>query len=63
MSLKLAHLINPVTVDSGSDLHLAQPITFAAMRAAQACARGQVEVDRLAASFPEDAPFGPAGVR
>lgn len=61
--MKLAHLVNPVAVGPSSDLAVAQPLTFASMRAAQVCARGQVEVDLLAAIFPEDTAMLPDGFR
>lgn len=61
--LKLAHLVNPVVVGPESDLYIAQPITFAAMRTAQACAQDRAEVELLTAQFAEDAPAVPDGFR
>lgn len=61
--MKLAHLINPVNVGPTSDLFVAQPITFAAMRSAQAFAKSSVEVQLAAACFPEDVHVAPEGFR
>lgn len=61
--VRIAHLVNPVVVSPQSDLFVAQPITFAALRAARAYAQDEVFVDLLAAHFPEDAPAAPTGFR
>jgi hypothetical protein len=52
--LKLAHIVNPVTVPSTSDLLIAQPITFETMRIAKAFARDQVDVALFSAQYFED---------
>lgn len=52
--LKIAHIINPVRVDSSSDLLTAQPITFETMRAARSFSSQWVKVTQLTAQFPED---------
>ena len=58
----IAHIINPVDVDSSSDLHVAQPVTFESMRLAQAHAEGAVSIELLSAQFPEDAGFVPSWI-
>jgi hypothetical protein len=52
--ISIAHIINPVSVGPQSDLHLAQPVTFATMKAARDRAAGKVNVKFYAACFPED---------
>lgn len=59
--LKIAHIVNPVNVKQGSELSVAQPITFATMRQAQAAAAGQVVVSLFAVGYPEDDPAMPHG--
>ena len=54
MTLKVVHIINPVTVDDSSDLFVAQPITFETMRLARDFALDIVEVNLLTAQYPED---------
>jgi hypothetical protein len=61
--MKIAHIINPVLVSPGSDLLIAQPITFASMRAARAAAAGELEVELLTAQFAEDRVLVPADFR
>lgn len=56
---KFAHVINPVRVDSSSDLFVAQPITFESIRAARARAGSDVAV--YAAYYPEDEDQVPGG--
>lgn len=58
--MKLAHLVNPVSVGPESDLFVAQPITFETMRRARAYAAGEVEVEFFSAQFPEDHRVVPA---
>ena len=56
----IVHLVNPVTVaDPASDLHAAQPVTFAAM--SEAAATGRANVHLCAATFPEDHAAVPPG--
>jgi hypothetical protein len=50
----IAHIINPFTASKGSDLEFAQPITFETMRRAQEQARGIMDIELLAAAYPED---------
>jgi hypothetical protein len=53
--MKIAHIVNPVIVLPSSDLYVAQPITFEAMRNAQEFAqRYQLDVDLYAAQYSED---------
>ena len=59
--VKIAHIINPVVVPSSSDLHKAQPVTFASMRAARAYARGKTDVLTACACYPEDKLLVPEG--
>ena len=55
MTLKLAHIINPVVVKESSDLFIAQPITFQTMKIAQEFAQKyDVEVQLYSAQYPED---------
>jgi hypothetical protein len=61
--IRLAHIVNPVLVDRSSDLFVAQPITFEAMRVARSFAAGQVAVELLSAQYPEDHPVVPADFR
>lgn len=58
---RITHIVNPVLVPESSDLHVAQPITFASMRAAQAHARGEVDVRLVTAQYPEDRVVVPEG--
>lgn len=51
---KIAHIVNPILVNQSSDLFYAQPITFETMRRAKQEAKGHVEVELLAALYPED---------
>ena len=59
--VKLAHIINPVLVNKSSDLHIAQPITFATMKTAQQQAQGKVDVTLYTAQYPEDHAIIPEG--
>ncbi|HLP21148.1 MAG TPA: hypothetical protein VK174_12640 [Chitinophagales bacterium] len=52
--MKLAHIINPVKVDTNSDLHVAQPITFETIRTASELAKGKVGVELYTVCYPED---------
>jgi len=52
--ITLAHIINPVIAKPGSDLFLAQPVTFETMRAARNFSLGSIEVRQLTAQYPED---------
>ncbi len=51
---KIAHIINPFNADSSSDLHTAQPITFASMLKAKEEAKNIVDVELWTSQFPED---------
>lgn len=61
---KFAHIINPVIVPKGSDLHRAQPITFETMKTAQEFAglKG-IEVEQYTACFKEDQPLTPNNMK
>ena len=61
MTLTLAHIINPVNLGPPSDLAVAQPVTFATMRAAREFAAGDVQVDLFSAQYPEDHCMVPDG--
>jgi len=55
--ITIAHVINPFTVGRKSDLFLAQPVTFATMKAAREkvlAAVPDIAVELFAACFPED---------
>lgn len=58
--LRIAHIINPFQAPAGSELAIAQPITFESMRAAQRFAH-KMEVQLYAACFEEDKPVVPEG--
>ena len=60
--MQIAHIVNPVAVKKTSDLHAAQPVTFASMREAQDFARGEVAVRLLSAQFPEDEKIVPSWI-
>ncbi len=60
MIRKIAHIVNPVSVGPSSDLFVAQPIVFEAMRIAREFARDQVEVELFSAQYPEDRGLVPA---
>lgn len=57
--MRIAHIINPVRVNSSSDLFVAQPVTFESMRRAATHASGSVNVDLYTAQFPEDSEIIP----
>lgn len=50
----ITHIVNPVTPREGSDLLVAQPVTFETMRAARRFAAAKTDVTLLAAQYPED---------
>jgi hypothetical protein len=58
---RIAHIINPVIVPISSDLHIAQPITFATMTAAREYARDSVNIELYTAQYLEDRPLVPEG--
>jgi len=60
ITVKIAHIINPVKVEKTSDLYVAQPITFETMRRARDFAAGRVEVTLYTAQFKEDREFIPS---
>jgi hypothetical protein len=60
---RIAHIINPVKVSEGSDLLVAQPITFETMRVAHEFAKASVQVELLTTQYPEDHPIIPAFFR
>jgi len=51
---RIAHIINPVSVDESSDLFTAQPVTFKTMQVARDFARNKVDVGLFSAQYPED---------
>ncbi len=54
MKRKIAHIINPFIASEGSDLAYAQPITFQTMLLAKNKAETIMDIELLAAAFPED---------
>lgn len=56
--LRLAHILNPVKTPDGSELAIAQPVTFESIRVARAFATG-ASVELFSASYPEDYPIIP----
>jgi len=58
--LKLAHIINPVSADTTSDLYVAQPITFETIRRAKQYANGVVDVELYSAQYIEDRHIAPS---
>ena len=59
--ISVAHIVNPVSPREGSDLLVAQPVTFATMGAARRFAGDAVAVSHFTAQYPEDRPVVPAG--
>jgi len=57
--LKLAHIVNPVNAQEGSELHTVQPITFESIRRARAFANPGIEVELYAVAYEEDRPVMP----
>jgi hypothetical protein len=57
--LKIAHLVNPVNLPPPSDLVIAQPLVFEAMRIARMAAADVADVTLLAACYPEDSGIVP----
>ena len=51
---RIAHIVNPLTPPSNSDLHVAQPITLESMIIARDFASSKVEVELLSTQFEED---------
>lgn len=60
MTVTFAHIINPVSVGPGSDLFVAQPVTFETMRVARKFSAEQVQVDLFSAQYAEDVSLVPA---
>lgn len=52
--LKFAHIINPVKVSNGSDLSIAQPVTFASMNNAALASKDTLDVQLYTTCYPED---------
>lgn len=48
------HIVNPVNVSENSDLHFAQPITFASIRNALEFSKNKVSVEICTTQYPED---------
>lgn len=59
--MRIAHIVNPFAAGTDSDLVIAQPITFATMRAAASFRKEDIEVSLLAAQYPEDRASVPEG--
>jgi len=57
--VRVAHIINPVIL-KGSDLTVAQPLTFESMRIAAEYAAPAVDVELISTQFPEDREIVPA---
>ena len=60
--MRIIHIINPVKVDSSSDLFVAQPITFESFRIARESCTG-VEVLQCTTQFEEDRAIIPSHFR
>ncbi len=56
---RLAHIINPVAVGPKSDLHIAQPVTFASMHIAKHFSPAIYDLELFTAQYPEDHPVIP----
>ena len=55
------HVVNPVVVSDSSDLHIAQPIAFEAMKKAKSYAELEgVSVEQVAVFYPEDEKLVPS---
>lgn len=59
--ISFVHVVNPVKVPETSDLHLAQPVTFASMLAAKEAAEPGISVELCSVHYPEDEAVIPAG--
>ncbi len=51
---KIAHIINPVKVNSSSDLYIAQPLTFESLRNAKDYAKKNITVELYSCQYEED---------
>jgi hypothetical protein len=56
---KLAHIINPVSVSPASDLHVAQPVTFASIHIAKNFSPSLYDLELFSAQYAEDRPIIP----
>lgn len=61
--IRIAHVVNPVDLPPGSDLYLAQPLTFESMRRARNFAADRADVELHAVGYPEDTRVFPHGFR
>lgn len=62
--MKIAHIVKPMIAAPGSEHAIAQPITFASMRAAaEQAKRNGIDVEFWAAALPEDEPAVPVDFR
>lgn len=59
--LRIAHIVNPVKLAPGSELSIAQPITFETMLRAKEFAQGKVEVQLFTTQYAEDREIIPDG--
>lgn len=55
----IAHILNPFKIEKGSNLYLAQQVTFRTLETAREFAKGQVDVTIYTAQFPQDRPIIP----
>lgn len=61
--MQIAHIVNPVGAEPGSDLRIAQPITFESMRVAAEYAAPSIQVDLISAQFAQDRATVPPFIR
>lgn len=61
--VQIAHIINPVKALPGSELAIAQPITFESMRVAQQFVKDKQEVELYAVGYAEDRSITPSFIK
>lgn len=54
MTLKIAHIINPVAAEIGSRFHFVQQVTYHTMQVARSFSARDVEIEFLSVQYPED---------
>ncbi len=57
--MKISHIVNPVQVSPRSDLYVAQPVTFRAMRASKQHCHDDLDIELQAVCYEEDAALVP----
>lgn len=57
--MKVVHIINPFVASAESDLHFAQPVTFASMRLAREQAPTDMQITLMVTCFEEDIAMAP----